>query len=272
MQKENEIKNYFNEVALNYDNNNEKLYWKLCDQLLWNVIKKYIPLDRPFKFLDLGGGTAQWSKKILEEYPKSKCIIVDFSKNMLNQAKEKLKNISESRYFIIENDIINFETDEYFDLILNIYVLPFYKDYKKLIEKISKLLKIGGIVISVGENYYNGLALNILKGNKNDVKNVTDNFYGYLSNMVPKLYFNKINDLENCYIDSNIKPLESLGFPVLSLIGVSEILSSSKKTINSILSNDFEYIYNLEMENIYNKCLCNRGKYICVIGEKNEKN
>ena len=65
-----------------------------------------------------------------------------------------------------------------------------------MIEIVSSHLKSKGISISVGENFYNGLALNILKGNTSEVKNVVEKEIGTLSQYVPQLHFNKIDELE----------------------------------------------------------------------------
>ena len=38
------ISNYFNSISTDYDKNNKKLYWKLSDDLLWEIIKKIYQL------------------------------------------------------------------------------------------------------------------------------------------------------------------------------------------------------------------------------------
>ena len=47
---------YFNDISTKYDENNKKLYWKLADDLLWEIIKKYIPRNKSITFLELGAG------------------------------------------------------------------------------------------------------------------------------------------------------------------------------------------------------------------------
>ena len=34
---------HFNSISSTYDENNKKVYWKLVDDLLWEIIKEYIP-------------------------------------------------------------------------------------------------------------------------------------------------------------------------------------------------------------------------------------
>lgn len=267
MSEKETVLKYFNDISNNYDENNKKLYWKLCDDLLWEIIKKYIPDDRPIRILELGAGTGEWAYKLLNEFDNTEYVLVDFSKNMLLEAKKKIIKF-QGRVKIINADINNLELNEKFDIVLNIYVLPFFLDADKLIDVVSSHLKIGGISISVGENYYNGLALNVLKGNITEVENVIKNSKGSLSQYVPKLCFNKIDELEYIYIKHKIKPIFRCGYPVISLIGVEEALTSNKNSISKILTDNYDYIFNMEKQYIQDNSLCNRGKYICIVGIK----
>lgn len=261
------ILKYFNNISTKYDENNKKLYWKLSDDLLWEIIKKYIPKNKSITFLELGAGTGEWSYKILKEFDNTKCVLVDFSNNMLSQAKLKLEKFK-NRVKIINSDVKNLKLDERFDIILNIYVLPFFDSADKLIEIVSSHLKSKGISISVGENFYNGLALNILKGNTNEIKKVVEKEIGTLSPYVPQLHFNKIDELEKIHKNHDIMPIFKCGYPVVSLIGAEEALTLSKNTISTILADNYNYIFDIEMQYIQNEDLCNRGKYICIVGEK----
>lgn len=258
---------HFNDISNNYDENNKKLYWKLCDDLLWEIIKKHIPNDKPIRILELGAGTGEWAYKILNEFDNTEYVLVDFSKNMLLEAKKKIVNFKD-RVKIINADINNLKINEKFDIVLNIYVLPFFYNADKLIDIVSSHLKSGGISISTGENFYNGLALNVLKGNITEVKNVIKNSKGTLSQYVPELSFNKLDELEYIYIKYNIKPIFKCGYPVISLIGVEEALTSNKYSITKILIDNYDYIFNIEKQYIQDNSLCNRGKYICIVGVK----
>lgn len=62
------ISNYFNSISTDYDKNNKKLYWKLSDDLLWEIIKKNIPTDKSIIILELGAGTGEWAYRILNEF------------------------------------------------------------------------------------------------------------------------------------------------------------------------------------------------------------
>ncbi len=258
---------HFDNISTKYDENNKKVYWKLADDLLWEIIKKHIPKEKPIVFLELGAGTGEWAYKILREFDNTRCVLVDFSDNMLNQAKQKLSKFKK-RVKIVNSDINDLKLDEQFDIVLNIYVLPFFCNADQLIKIVSSYLKSGGISISVGENFYNGLALNILKGNTCEVKLVINNNTGSLSQYVPKLHFNKIDELERIHKQYGIESIFKCGYPVISLIGVEETLTSNKYSISKILTDDYDYIFNIEKQYIQDEKLCNRGKYICIVGVK----
>ena len=265
-----EVLEYFNNISKDYDINNEKLYWKLSDKLLWNIIENNIYKNEKISFLDLGGGTGTWSKLILDNYPLSTGILIDYSNGMLEQASIKLGNYS-NRIKTISCDINDLVIDEQFDFILNIYFLPFFKNIDYLIRFISSHLKQNGRVLSVAENYYNGLALNILKSNMENVNKMEQNKVGKLSENVPMLKFHTIEEISKLYIKYNIDVKNIYGFPVVSSIGYLEGLTSENNSISKILSTNFDDIYNVETKYIMKKSLANRGKYICVVGEKNKK-
>lgn len=271
MCEEEVIFNYFENISNNYDKNNEKLYWKLSDDLLWSILEKYISNNKTIKILELGAGTGNWAYKILSKYSNVSYTLVDFSQCMLKCAETKLSKYKD-RVNIINEDINKLSINEKFDIVLSIYVLPFFHNLDKLVKIMSEHLNTGGIAISVGENYYNGLALNILKGELNDVNSIINENSGKLSLTVPSLSFNKINELEAVYNKYNIGVIKKIGFPVLSLIGVEEVLTQDKNSINKILSSNYKEIYNIEKLFIQDESLVNRGKYICLIGVKNEEN
>lgn len=44
------VQNHFNAIASSYDYNNQKLYWKLCDDLLWRLIEDNLALSNNLHF------------------------------------------------------------------------------------------------------------------------------------------------------------------------------------------------------------------------------
>lgn len=267
MFKDKKILKHFNNIASSYDSNNEKLYWKLSDDILWEIIKEKIPKYKKINILELGAGTGQWALKILKEYKNVSYTLVDFSKNMLDEARKKLMKYDDRVKFEHIN-IDDYKSNSKFDIILSIYLLPFYENENKLIKLVSNHLKKNGISISVTENYYNALSLNILKNNIKNVKKMEQYHLGKLSEYVPILKFNTLDDLIIIHKRYNLKPIFICGFPVISLIGVEEVLTKQKNSITSILKNHYDYVLELEKKYIMKENLSDRGKYICIIGEK----
>ncbi len=267
MVEEDKVMNHFNRISQKYDKNNEKLYWKLADKLLWDILINHVPDNKEFNFLDLGGGTGTWSKLILDEYSLSRGVLIDYSDGMLLEANKKLSSYK-NRIDIIKSDIKKVVINEYFDVILNIYLLPFFNDTDYLINFISNHLNRKGKIFSVAENYYNGIALSILKGNAAEIKEMEEKKLGKLSESVPILKFHTIEEISKIYFDNNIEVKDIYGFPIVSSIGYSENLTGKNNSLSKILTYNFDDVYKLESKYVKKKNLVNRGKYICVVGEK----
>ena len=140
MFKAKKILKHFNNIASSYDLNNEKLYWKLSDDILWEIIKEKIPKCKKINILELGAGTGQWALKILKEYKNVSYTLLDFSKNILDEARKKLMKYDDRVKFEHIN-IDDYKSNFKFDIILNIYLLPFYENENKLINLVSNHLK-----------------------------------------------------------------------------------------------------------------------------------
>lgn len=267
------IKNYFNQVANSYDEKCQATYWKLCDNLLWFMMEKELAKQKDIHFLDMGGGTGEWSRRILERFPESTGMLVDYSENMLRIAEKKLASFGQ-RIKIINEDINNLgkNINDCFNVILNIYVLPFCDDDQNIIWNAVELLKPKGILICAAENYYNGLALNILKGGNEEIQKMISTRKSKILDQMPEMKFYSAQQLINLFKQLELEINVVIGYPVVSLIGVSEVLTEDKSTIDLVLNQSFDSILDIEKQLMIDSDNINRGKYICIIGEKNEKN
>lgn len=266
------IKNYFNQVAISYDEKCQATYWKLCDKLLWFMVEKELTKQKEIHFLDMGGGTGEWSRRILERFPESSGVLVDYSENMLGIAEKKLNSFGQ-RIKIINEDINDLgNIDDCFNVILNIYVLPFCDNGQNIIRNAVELLKPKGILICAAENYYNGLALNILKGRNDEIQKMISTNKSKILDKMPEMKFYSAQKLINLFKQFNLEINVVMGYPVVSLIGVSEALTKDKSTIDVTLMRSFDLILDIEKQLMLDSDNINRGKYICIIGEKNEKN
>lgn len=262
---------YFKNKSKTYDFDNNKPYWRLCDLILENLfINELDKLDKHFKFLDAGAGTGEWSLKILKKYPESTGVCIDSSTEMLEHCKKKLSNFYD-RININSSNLEHMYYDKCtFDLSFNFYVLPFTDNEPIILKELSRVTKHGGYIISVVENFYNGLALNILTGDINRINNVCINKHERIGEKIPKIRFHTITDIKKLYKNSGIKIIDIKGFPIVSSTGIREKLTNNKYNINEVLQDEniFNRVLNIEKQLVNDKDLINRGKYLYVVGIK----
>ena len=83
-----DLKQHFNEVAENYDATIEKNLVNY-NQMIEALINA-IPDNESPRILDLGCGTGNITKKVLERFPNGKVTCFDLSEKMIEIAKEKI--------------------------------------------------------------------------------------------------------------------------------------------------------------------------------------
>lgn len=137
----------------------------------WEIVKECIDRDfsdRPFSFLDLGGGNGIFTDRVLENYPNSRATILDNSELLLNKNKKKT-----NRKKIILESIENMGSlfrGKNFDIIFMNWVLHHLvadsyldtlRNIKSVLRMISKMMNDQGR-ISIFENMYDGLVFDNL--------------------------------------------------------------------------------------------------------------
>lgn len=146
-----EIKARFNaETAYLYSQRN--VLWlpeyEYSLDLISKTIKPY--LSSSAKILDLGAGTGNLSRKILESFADCHITLVDFSENMLSEVSNVLAKFK-GRYKTISGDFFNLEfPEEIYDSIISSFALHHGRGdeiYKGLYQKIYKWLKVPGAFV-----------------------------------------------------------------------------------------------------------------------------
>ncbi len=271
---ENEVTDYFSSKAKGFDDVEKQQYWQLSDKLLWYLLSKLLDkMPEKFLFLDAGGGTGRWSKKILENYPKSQGVLVDFSPEMLAIAKEK--NSFGDRWQILDGDIQKLDLKENtFDLVLNTHnVLGFVENSKIAISEMYRVLKYSSKLISVVPNLYHGIFFNIFQNNLNMAKELTETTRGKFVENMPKIEMFSPGKIKEMYNSCRFKEIHCYGFPIAIYPGYQETqLHGESKQNSEILSNNFEKIYELEKNLIENEETASRGNNLFIIGTKVYKN
>lgn len=145
-----DVKTKFNEHATNYDEQRRKLI--PCFDDFYSIPVSIIRIENEAPtILDIGAGTGLFSSLVLEKYPNAKLTLIDLSEKMLQQAKDRLKDVSEIEYIIADYTKHKFE--QTFDIIISSLSIHHLIDEEKreLYKKIFSLLNKGGIFVNADQ-------------------------------------------------------------------------------------------------------------------------
>jgi len=268
---------YFKKKAKDYDLVDNQTYWQLSDNLLWEIFDSEVlsKLPSDFSFLDAGGGTGRWSKKILTKYTESKGTICDLSKEMLAQAKLKKNKIFEERLNLIEGDILNMNDLESgkFDLTFNFHnVLGFVESPKKALREMVRVTKKGGFLVSFIPNLYHNIFFNISLKRFEEAEIALKTGKGRFTSDMPYMNLFTPESIKKLYLNIGLKNLIIKGFPITIYPGYQEtqIKGTSENLSDTLEGENFDKIFNIEKNLIVNQDSSSRGNNLFVIGKKKE--
>jgi tRNA (cmo5U34)-methyltransferase len=117
------------------------------------------------RFLDLGAGDGGFAELVLDLYPDSTCVLIDFSEPMLAAAKERLAS-KRARWEIVEGDLASpawcdgLPIGERFDAVVSRLCIHHLPDERKraLYEEAFRLLEPGGLFMNWEHVATGGLA------------------------------------------------------------------------------------------------------------------
>ncbi|GGM22840.1 demethylmenaquinone methyltransferase [Paraliobacillus quinghaiensis] len=146
--KEERVHNVFENIYKRYDFMNSVISFKRHKAWRKDVMKRMNvrPGDQA---LDVCCGTGDWSFSLANQIGENgKVIGLDFSKNMLSVANEKLEQSKHPQLkFIYGNAMeLPFESDT-FDFVTIGFGLRNVPDYKKVLEEMTRVVKPGGMVV-----------------------------------------------------------------------------------------------------------------------------
>ena len=129
--------------------------WKLYNFIFWGgvddvAISKYIldkiPKDFSGKILDVPAGTARFTFEKYAALPLAEIICLDYSEDMLNQARARFEKHNLTNVQCIQGDVSNlpFE-DETFDILVSMNGIHAFPNKKQAFSEIFRVLKKGGI-------------------------------------------------------------------------------------------------------------------------------
>ncbi len=149
----NSIQSLFNQIYGKYDRLNDLMSFGLHRSMKKSAIKRAVKLlgYTPTKILDVCTGTGDIAIELKKQFPNAQIVGIDFSKNMLEVAKqaEGSKDIS-----FFERDVTQLEETspfelESFDLIIISFGLRNLPNIDEYMQKYMKYLKKGGVWTSL---------------------------------------------------------------------------------------------------------------------------
>lgn len=127
-----------------------KLFWQgVDDNKVAEKVLEYIPNIFDGKLLDVPIGTAVFTYKKYKELKNAKIIGLDYSEDMLKQAKEVLSRNDITNVELVQGDVrdIPYE-DNSFDYVLTMNGFHVFPDKDKAFKEMSRVLKQNGKLIA----------------------------------------------------------------------------------------------------------------------------
>ena len=107
-----------------------------------------LPKDRPLQVLDLGAGTGLVGLRVLERVPESRVTCLEFSANMVAEARRKLASFGDRASFVCA-DMVTWTPPQAYDAIVTCNALV-YRDIGlgECYAKYARALKPGGVLLN----------------------------------------------------------------------------------------------------------------------------
>lgn len=121
-----------------------KLFWSgVDDNEIAAKTLRYIPMDFSGKLLDVPVGTAVFTYKKYTVMKQAKITCLDYSNDMLEQAKERLSDLDNVK--AVQGDVGNLPFEnESFDIVLSMNGFHAFPDKKSALRETYRVLKKGG--------------------------------------------------------------------------------------------------------------------------------
>ncbi len=276
-----EVKDYFNGKAENYDDVDNQLYWVLSDNFYKKVLQKEIPQvfnGKSMKLLDAGAGTGRWSMFMYELFSDKFDIngeLIDISDKMLEVARRKFESKGvASKFSFILGDIENMPniTDDYYDLSISFYnVLSFVENPKNALLEINKKLKKDGAHISIVANKYHSYYFSILTNRLSSLDEIREKSKIRFNDLMPAIHCFTPQEIKDLYKEAGFENVKVIGGPNFIYPGMDETyVHGSTEAIQNKLENAEVYnkILDIEFDNYNNSDIAARANALMVIARK----
>jgi ubiquinone/menaquinone biosynthesis C-methylase UbiE len=275
-----EFKQFFEPYSKNVDNANNLGFWKLSDRLIFEIIKKHIPIDLNSNkvIFDAGGGTGRWICDLSRTY-KSKFILYDLSEDMLRVASQNIKKAGiEKRAEIMQGNLENIDklAEESVDYIISIYSpISFVQEKERVAKELYRILKKDGKILIMGHGFYNALAskINNYCAPAGEISAMRIESSVKWNEYVPKLNIFSKESMERLLNCAGFISNRTYGVPVFAQPGTEDFdpQNEKKSKLSKSLSNNsdfFDEVLRLEMEYSSLPNIANRGVNIFSVATK----
>lgn len=149
------IKEVYNKRAKAYDKIFEKIRYNSTLRAIINSTDLDIPKDS--NILDIGCGTGLATEILLEKYPESKIMGLDYSEEMLKIYNEKFKDITSLLADFNNTTGLHILKKDSFNLVISTGAVSEYGDLDIVIPFIYKIIKNNGLFVNIGikKNFMN---------------------------------------------------------------------------------------------------------------------
>ncbi len=189
-----DLKKHFNEAAEDYDEQISKTLIDYDDML--EALINSIPDQSSPHILDLGCGTGNITKKLLERFSDANVTCLDISEAMIEKSKEKLADYENIEYVVGDFTLIDI-IDKYDAIIssLALHHIPTIDEKKQMYQHIYDALNTNGV-------FYNA-----------DVIKANSTYNDKLNNRMSLKYMEK-NNVSKEIIDDHNKNRETNDIPI----------------------------------------------------------
>jgi tRNA (cmo5U34)-methyltransferase len=214
-----EIKNRFNnETASLYSQRDPSWLpeFNFSFTLIQKVIKNYI--NKNSKIADLGAGTGNLSRTILEAYPDVQIDLIDFSENMLNEVINVLSEFK-GKYKTITADIFNYElNNSTYNAIISSFAIHHARGeniYEKIYKNIYNALTETGIFI----------CCDVIEGGNKDLSSINEADWsiflenqGFEKDKIDQILSNYHREDSPLSLGNHLKLLKDVGFKTVDVL------------------------------------------------------
>lgn len=142
------VQELFNEIAWRYDLINNILSLG-CINLWRRRLVDLAHLPPQGQVLDVGAGTGEVTALLLRSMDGGEVVALDFSPQMLNQAREKLRPYHPRIQFCLGDAMKLDFPDNTFDAVLTAFTLRNVEDIQQVLQEMRRVTREGGQVLSL---------------------------------------------------------------------------------------------------------------------------